>query len=43
VDATVLIKAARGTSLSTDVAAYRRELLDVSRQFIRSHRQERQP
>lgn len=41
IDATVLIKAARGTSLSTDVATYRRELLDVSRRFIRGRRQER--
>jgi glycosyltransferase involved in cell wall biosynthesis len=41
VDATVLLKAARGTSLSTDVATYRRELLDVGRRFIRNRRQER--
>lgn len=43
IDATVLIKAARGTSLSADVATYRRELLDVSRRFIRSRRQGERP
>jgi hypothetical protein len=30
----VLYKGARGTSLSSDVAAYRRELLTVARRFI---------
>jgi glycosyltransferase involved in cell wall biosynthesis len=41
VEATVLIKAARGTSLSADVAAYRRELLEVGRRFLRGRRPER--
>jgi glycosyltransferase involved in cell wall biosynthesis len=34
IDAVVLHKGARGTSLSSDVAAYRRELLTVARRFI---------
>lgn len=41
VDATVLIKAARGTSLSADVATYRRELLEVGRRFIRNRKEAR--
>ena len=43
VDATVLMKGARDTSLSTDVAAYRKELLDVGRRFIRRQKGDRQP
>ncbi|MCC6737330.1 MAG: glycosyltransferase family 2 protein [Bauldia sp.] len=31
---TVLLKGVRGSSLSTDVATYRRELLEVARRFI---------
>jgi glycosyltransferase involved in cell wall biosynthesis len=34
IDAVVLHKGARGNSLSTDVAAYRRELLTVARRFV---------
>ena len=36
--AVVLRKGARGGSLSTDVATYRRELLTVARRFIARHR-----
>jgi glycosyltransferase involved in cell wall biosynthesis len=43
VDATVLLKGARNTSLSADVAAYRKELLDIGRRFIRRHKKDRQP
>lgn len=38
VDDVVLIKGARSTSLSADVAAYRKELLDVGRRFIQHRR-----
>lgn len=34
IDTVVLFKGARGTSLSSDVEAYRRELLTVARRFI---------
>lgn len=43
VDAVVLMKGARDTSLSADIAAYRKELLDVGRRFIRRHKGDRQP
>jgi len=36
----VLLKGARAMSLSADVASYQRELLDVSRRFLRA-REER--
>jgi hypothetical protein len=39
----VLMKGARDTSLSADVAAYRKELLDVGRRFIRRQKGDRQP
>ena len=39
----VLWKGARGTSLSSDVAAYRRELLTVARRFIERNRGTNQP
>jgi glycosyltransferase involved in cell wall biosynthesis len=42
-DSTVLMKGARDTSLSADVAAYRKELLDVGRRFIRRQKGDRQP
>ena len=38
IDAVVLYKGARNSSLSTDVGAYRRELLTVARRFIASRR-----
>lgn len=38
VEDVVLIKGARSTSLSADVTAYRKELLDVGRRFIRHRR-----
>lgn len=38
IDAVVLRKGARGNSLSTDVATYRRELLTVARRFIARRR-----
>ncbi|MCE9629703.1 MAG: glycosyltransferase family 2 protein [Planctomycetia bacterium] len=38
IDAVVLRKGARDTSLSTDVAAYRRELLTVARRFLTGRR-----
>lgn len=41
VEMTVLLKAARGTSLSTDVSTYRRELLHVGRRFLCNRRQDR--
>ena len=39
IDTLVLRKGARGTSLSTDIAAYRRELLTVARRFIVRNRE----
>lgn len=36
---TVLLKGVRSTSLSTDVATYRRELLEVARRFVDRRRQ----
>ena len=41
IDDIVLRKGARGSSLSTDVATYRRELLTVARRFIARRRDER--
>ena len=43
VDATVLMKGARDTSPSADVATYRKELLDVGRRFIRRRKDAREP
>ena len=43
IDAVVLRKGARGNSLSTDVATYRRELLTVARRFIARRRAGRLP
>jgi len=43
VDSTVLMKGARDTSLSADVATYRKELLDVGRRFIRRRKDAREP
>ncbi len=43
IEQVVLWKGARGTSLSSDVAAYRRELLTVARRFIERNRGTHQP
>ena len=40
IQATVLYKGARGDSLSTDVAGYRRELLTIARRFVNRRRSE---
>ena len=43
IDTVVLHKGSRGTSLSTDVAAYRSELLTVARRFIARQREKSHP
>jgi glycosyltransferase involved in cell wall biosynthesis len=40
IEATVLYKGARGDSLSTNVAQYRRELLTVARRFVHRRREQ---